>query len=194
MGPHGCNASPEGLIRHRKPLRFYFTRVHFRGKLIRRQLIRRQTTREGVATTRICLPAVAQALFPLQCFRAPSDEALDGLTVMHAILSSRTRTWGNSRNPKLEPSKEARGPRSDSTPAGIRRCAWVDPRTMLLATELLFGPRLHASDRTPPHRKRTKASLEGATPPDWQAPPANHREHHPRLTVSLPVNARRPAA
>ncbi len=67
------------------------------------------------------------------------------------------------------------------------------PGTLLLSTELLFGPRFRVSDRTPPHRERTKRSLEAAREPDLRAPPADRREHRPRLTLSLPANAHRTA-
>ena len=46
---------------------------------------------------------------------------------------------------------------------------------------------------TPLHRRRPKETLEAATQPDLQAPPADHREHRPRLAMFLPVNLHRTA-
>ena len=80
----------------------------------------------------------------------------------------------------------------------LRKCL-IEPANFTISLPFLYrisvllGPRSRASDRTPPHRERTKASLEAATPPDWRAPPANHREHRPRPAVFLPVNPHRTA-
>ena len=110
---------------------------------------------------------------------AEFDKAQNSFLVVH-IRSFQAGCRGEGRNPTRR-----------SPTSGAVQGMW--PWTLLLSTELLFGPRFRVSDRTPPHRERTKASLEAATEPDPGAPPADRREHRPRPAVFLPANPHRTA-
>ncbi len=125
------------------------------------------------------------------------NEKLNGLVVVHKVLRAGGVARSEIRRSRSVARKKSKARnltrRHDSTPADSGDVQRIRPWTQWLSTELLFGPRTCASDRTPPHRERTKNILEAATPPDLQAPPAGHREHRPRLTVSLPANPHRTA-
>jgi len=62
----------------------------------------------------------------------------------------------------------------------------------MLQTELLSGRRTCAPELTPPHRERTKTSLEAIIQPDLRAPPTGPA-NTAAATLFLPVKAHRTA-